>query len=107
MKVQNRNVNLLHENINILQNELAKKNEIIKSLMEIQSIVFDSVSAGGNNQTISDQQQQQQQQQSQQLLEHNTQAVYGQQEHQYQQQIQQNHHTQNIQLQQSHCRQKM
>ena len=38
MEVQNRNVNLLNENIKILQNELAKKknkkkNEIIKSPM--------------------------------------------------------------------------
>ena len=45
------------------------KNEIIKSLMEIQSTVFDSLSAGRNDQTISDQQRQQhdhQQQQQQQ-----------------------------------------
>ena len=34
-KVQNRSVDLLHENIKILQNEPAQKNEIIKSLMEI------------------------------------------------------------------------
>ena len=39
MKVQDRNVDLLHENIKILQNEQAQKNEIIKSLMEIQSCV--------------------------------------------------------------------
>ena len=37
MKVQDKNVDLLHENIKILQNEQAQKNEIIKSLMEIQS----------------------------------------------------------------------
>lgn len=41
MKVQNRNVDLLHENIKILQNELVQKNEIIKSVMEIQSTVSD------------------------------------------------------------------
>ena len=117
MKVQDRNVDLLHENIKILQNELSQKNEIIKSLMEIQSTVFDSLSAGRNDQTISDQQQQQhhqqqqqQQQQSQQLLEHNKQTMY----EQHQQQIQQNQHTQNIELsqqqqqqqQQSHYRKK-
>ena len=34
-KVQNRSVDLLHENIKILQNEPAQKNKIIKSLMEI------------------------------------------------------------------------
>ena len=50
MKVQNRNVDLLHENINILQHELAQKNEIIKSLMEIQSTLFDSLSVRRNNQ---------------------------------------------------------
>ena len=59
IKVQNRNVNLLRENIKILQNELSKRNEIIKSLMEIQSTVFDLLSAGRNDQTIPDQQQQQ------------------------------------------------
>ena len=75
MKVQDRNLDLLHENIKILQNELAQKNEIIKSLMEVQSTVFNSLSAGRNDQTISDQQQQQQQQ-SQQLLEHNQQTIY-------------------------------
>ena len=118
MKVQDRNVDLLHENIKILQNELSQKNEIIKSLMEIQSTVFDSLSAGRNDQTISDQQQQQhhnqkqqqqQQQQSQQLLEHNQQTMY----EQHQQQIQ-NQHIQNVQLlqqqqqqqQQSHYRKK-
>ena len=58
MKVQNSNVNLLHENIKILQNERAQNNEIIKSLMEIQSAVFDSLSTGRNEQIISDQQQQ-------------------------------------------------
>ena len=74
MKVQDRNVDLLHGNIKILQNELAQNNEIIKSLMEIQSTEFDSLSAERNDQTISDQQQQQQQQ-SQQLLEHNRQCM--------------------------------
>ena len=44
MKVQNRNVDLLYENIKILQNELVQKNEIIKSVMEIQSTVSDSSS---------------------------------------------------------------
>ena len=44
MKVQNRNVDLLYENIKILQNELVQKNEIIKSVMEIQSTVPDSSS---------------------------------------------------------------
>ena len=58
MKVQDRNVDLLQENIKISQNELSQKNEIIKSLMEMQSTVFDSLSAGRNDQTISDQQQQ-------------------------------------------------
>ena len=43
--------------------------------MEIQSTVFDSLSAERNDQTISDQQQQQQQQQSQELLEHNRQCM--------------------------------
>ena len=92
MKVQNRNVDLLHENIKILQNELAQKNEIIKSPMEIQSTLCDSLLAGRNYQTISDQHQQQQQQQqhqqqqqqSQQLLEHNQQTMY----EQHQQQMQ-------------------
>ena len=82
MKVQNRKLNLLHENIKILQNELAQKNEIFKSLMEIQSTVFNTLSAGRNDQTISDHQQQQQQ--SQQLLEHNQQTMY----EQHQQQMQ-------------------
>ena len=41
-KVQNRNADLLHENIQISQNELIQKNKIIKSLMEIQSTVFDA-----------------------------------------------------------------
>ena len=91
MEVQNRNVNLLNENIKILQNELAKKknkkkNEIIKSPMNsvwffiFHSTVFDSLSAGGNGQTISDQQQQQQ---SQQLLKHNQQTMHEQQHYQY------------------------
>ena len=57
MKIQNKNADHLHENIKILQNELAQKNEIIKSLMEIQSTVFDSLSTGRNYQTISDQRQ--------------------------------------------------
>ena len=57
MKVQDRNINLLQENIKILQNELSQKIKIIKFLMEIQSAVFDSLSAGRNDQTISDQQQ--------------------------------------------------
>ena len=57
MKVQNKNADLLHENIKILQNEPAQKNEIIKSIMEIQSTVFDSLSTGRNYQTISDQRQ--------------------------------------------------
>ena len=35
MKIQNRNVYILHENNKILQNELAEKNEIIKFLREI------------------------------------------------------------------------
>ena len=56
MKVQIRNVDLLHENNKVLQNELAQKNEIIKCLMEIQSTVFDSLSASRNDQTISDHQ---------------------------------------------------
>ena len=34
-KVQNRNVDLLHENIKILQNVLAQKNKINKYLIEI------------------------------------------------------------------------
>ena len=52
MKVQNRIVVLLYENIRILQNKLAQKNKIIKSLMEFQSSFFDSLSAGRNDQTI-------------------------------------------------------
>ena len=72
MKAQHRKVDLLHEKIwKILQNEPAQKNEIIKSLIEIQSTVFVSLSAGRNDQTISNQQQQQQK--SQQLLEQNQQ----------------------------------
>ena len=87
MKVQDRNFNLLHENMKILQNELTQKNEIIKSLTEIQSTVFDSASAGRNDQTIADRQQQEQQQSlEQQLLEHNHQTMY----EQHQQLIQQN-----------------
>ena len=89
MKAKNRNTDLLHENIKIIQEKLAQNNEIIKSSMEIQSTVFDSLSAGRNNQTISDEQQQ-----SQQLLEYSQQTMY----EQHQQQIQQNQHTQNIQL---------
>ena len=89
MKAKNRNTDLLHENIKIIQEKLAQNNEIIKSSMEIQSTVFDSLSAGRNNQTISDEQQQ-----SQQLLEYSQQTIY----EQHQQQIQQNQHTQNIQL---------
>ena len=50
MKVQNRNVDLLLKNI-VLQNELVQKNEIMKSVMEIQSTVFDSLSAARNNPT--------------------------------------------------------
>ena len=108
MKAQNKNADLLLENIKILQNELAKKNEIIKPLIEIQSKLFDSLPARRNDQTISDQQQPQEQ--TQQQLEHNRQLVYEQQQHQYKQQIQQNQHTQNIQLpqqqqqQQNYCR---
>ena len=89
MKAKNRNTDLLHENIKIIQEKLAQNTEIIKSSMEIQSTVFDSLSAGRNNQTISDEQQQ-----SQQLLEYSQQTMY----EQHQQQIQQNQHTQNIQL---------
>ena len=89
MKAKNRNTDLLHENIKIIQKKLAQNNEIIKSSMEIQSTVFDFLSAGRNNRTISDEQQQ-----SQQLLEYNQQTMY----EQHQQQIQQNQHTQNIQL---------
>ena len=99
MKIHNRNVDLLHKNIKILENELAQKNEIIKSLTEIQSTVCDSLSAGRNDQIISDQQQQQQQQ-SQQMLEHSQQTMYEQQQHECQQQMQQNQCTQNIQLSQ-------
>ena len=84
MKVQNRNVDLLLENIKTLQNELAAKNEIIKSLIEIQSTVFDSLSAARNDPTISDLHHEQQQQ-SQQLLEQNRQTMHEQQQHQYQQ----------------------
>ena len=95
MKVQDRNFDLLHENMKILQNELAQKNEIIKSLTEIQSTVFDSASAGRNDQTIADRQQQEQQQSmEQQLLEHNHQTMY----EQHQQLIQQNQHIKKIQL---------
>ena len=38
-KVQNRSVDLLHKNIKALQSELAQKNAIIKSFMEIQMTV--------------------------------------------------------------------
>ena len=48
MNVQYRNVDLFQENIKILQNELVQKNEIIRSLPEIESTMFDSLS------TISD-----------------------------------------------------
>ena len=34
MKVQNRNVDLLHENIKILQNALVQTNEIIKNSID-------------------------------------------------------------------------
>ena len=54
MKVQDRNVDLLHENVKILQNELSPKNE--QCLI---STVFNSLSTRRNDQTISDQQQQQ------------------------------------------------
>ena len=73
MKVQNRNVDLLHKNIKILQNELAQKNEIIKSFLEIQSTVFDSLSAARNNPRSISNLHHQQHQQSQQLLEQNQQ----------------------------------
>ena len=49
MKIHNRNIDLLHKNIKILENELAQKNEIVKSLMEIQSTVCDSLSTGRND----------------------------------------------------------
>ena len=52
INVQNRNVDLFHENIKILQNELLQKNEIIKSLMKIQSTVFNSMSTAKTNQTM-------------------------------------------------------
>ena len=88
VKVQNRNVDLLHENIKVLQNELAQKTEIIKSLMEFQRTVFDSLSAGRNDQTFSNKQQQQheqqqQEQKSEQLLQRNQQTLYK----QHQQQV--------------------
>ena len=54
MKVQDRNVDLLQENVKILQNELSPKNE--QCLI---STVFNSLSTRRNDQTISDQQQQQ------------------------------------------------
>ena len=54
MKVQNRNVDLLHEIINSLQNELTQKNEIVKSLTEIQLTVFDSLSVTRNGPPIPD-----------------------------------------------------
>ena len=73
MKVQNRNVDLLHENIKVLQNEPAQKNEIIKSFLEIESTVFDSLSATRNNPRSISNLHHQQHQQSQQLLEENQQ----------------------------------
>ena len=54
MKFKNRNVNLLLENVKILQNELAQKNEIIKSLIDFQSTVFESLSATKNDAIILD-----------------------------------------------------
>ena len=57
MKVQDRNVDLLHENVKILQKELSQKNGQC-----FVSTVFNSLSTRRNYQTISDQQQQQQQQ---------------------------------------------
>ena len=54
MKVQNRKVNVLLESIKILQNELFQKNEIIKSLMGIQSTEFVSLLAARDNPIISD-----------------------------------------------------
>ena len=54
MRVQIRNVYLLHASIKILQNELAKNNEIIMFPMEIQSTVLYSLLAPRNDPTISD-----------------------------------------------------
>ena len=54
MKFKNRNVNLLLENIKILQNELAQKYEIIKSVIDFQSTVFESLSATKNDAIILD-----------------------------------------------------
>ena len=62
-KVQNRNVDFfLHENLEILQNELAQKNEIFKTFMEVQSTVLDVLLVARNDSTISDLHQQQSQQ---------------------------------------------
>ena len=52
--MQNRNVDLLHEKIKVLQNESAQKKEIIKPLIEIQLKVFDSLSAARIDPTVSD-----------------------------------------------------
>ena len=53
-KGQTRKIELLHENIEISQNELPSKIEIIKSLMEIQLTVFDFLFEERNDTTISD-----------------------------------------------------
>ena len=88
-KAVNDNVDLLHENITILEKELAQNNEIIKSLMKIlKSTVFGSLSAARDDLTISDLHHEQQQQ-SQELLEQNRQMMHEQQQHQHQQQEQQ------------------
>ena len=38
---ENRNIDALHKNIVFLQNELAKKNKMIKSLMEVLDVMTD------------------------------------------------------------------
>ena len=52
MKAENRKIDLFHEKINFLKNELVEKNKTTKSLMETKWTVFDSLSSSKNNPAI-------------------------------------------------------
>ena len=92
MKVQDKNVDLLHENIKILQINYPTKRKSSNLLWKFNRQCWNDQISYQQQHHQQQQQQQQQWQQSQQLLEHNKQTMY----EQHQQQIQQNQHTQNI-----------
>ena len=52
MKIENIKIDLFHENINFLKNELVEKNKTIKSLMETKWTVSDSLLSSKNNPAI-------------------------------------------------------